>query len=165
MSASRTLGIAGVALLAAGCDQSQRPSYEDDLAAITAFNARYVGAINDGDVATLSSLTTDGHIMLMPGREPLVGKQANDAANAGVAERFDIDETWAPIETVIDGDLAFQRGTFVVIATPKGGGGQRNEVGGNFMRIYQRQPNGEWRMTRDMFNTLSASPTGLSGGQ
>jgi hypothetical protein len=29
------------------------------------------------------------------------------------------------------------------------------------MRIYQRQTNGEWRMTRDMFNTLSAAPTGL----
>ena len=161
---ARTYGIAGLALLTAGCGQPQRPSYEEDLAAITAFNARYVGAINDGDVATLSSLTTDGHIMLMPGREPLIGKQANDEANARVAERFDIDETWTPVETVIDGDLAFQRGTFVVIATPKGGG-QGNAVPGHFMRIYQRQPNGEWRMTRDMFNTLSSSPNGLSGGQ
>jgi ketosteroid isomerase-like protein len=164
MSVSRTLGI-GIALLATGCDPSQRPSYEEDLAAITAFNARYVGAINDGDVATLSSLTTDGHIMLMPGREPLVGKQANDEANARVAERFDIDETWTPVETVIDGDLAFQRGTFVVVATPKGGGERGNPVPGHFMRIYQRQPNGEWRMTRDMFNTLSSSGPGLSSSQ
>jgi ketosteroid isomerase-like protein len=162
MGSVRILTIAGIAMLAAGCGQPQRPSYDEDVAAITAFNARYVGAINDGDVATLRSLTTDGHIMLMPGREPLIGKQANDEANARVAERFDIDETWDPIETVIDGDLAFQRGTFVVIATPKGGG-DRNEVGGNFMRIYQRQPTGEWRMTRDMFNTLSPSGPGLSG--
>ena len=164
MSVARTLGIAGIALLAVGCDRSERPSYEEDLAAITAFNARYVGAINDGDAATLASLTTDGHIMLMPGREPLVGKQANDEANARLAERVDIDETWTPVETVIDGDLAFQRGTFVVIATPKGGG-QRSEVPGHFMRIYQRQPNGEWRMTRDMFNTLSPAGPGLSSSQ
>jgi ketosteroid isomerase-like protein len=164
MSSVRTLAVAGIALLALSCGQPQRPSYEQDLAAIAAFNARYVGAINDGDIATLSRLTTDGHIMLMPGREPLVGKRANDEANAGVFERFDIDETWTPVETVIDGDLAFQRGTFVVIATPKGDG-QRTEVSGNFMRIYQRQPNGEWRMTRDMFNNSSASATGLSASQ
>lgn len=164
MNVVRPLCLGSIALLVAGCGQPQRPTYEQDLAAIAAFNARYVGAINDGDIATLSSLTTDGHIMLMPGREPLVGKRANDEANARVAERFDIDETWTPVETVIDGDLAFQRGTFVVIATPKGGE-RGNEVPGHFMRIYQRQPNGEWRMTRDMFNTLSASPGGLSGGQ
>jgi len=164
MSSVRTLAVAGLALLATGCGEGQRPSYEEDLAAITAFNARYVGAINDGDIVTLSSLTTDGHVMLMPGRAPLVGKRANDEANAGVFERFDIDETWTPVETVIDGDLAFQRGTFVVIAAPKGDG-QRSEVAGNFMRIYQRQPNGEWRMTRDMFNTSSSSPTGLSASQ
>ena len=164
MNVVRTLGLGSIALLLAGCGQVQRPTYEEDLAAITAFNARYVGAINDGDVATLTSLTTDGHIMLMPGREPLVGKQANDEANARVAARFDFDETWSPIETVIDGDLAFQRGTFVVIATPKGGE-RGNEVPGHFMRIYQRQPNGEWRMTRDMFNTLSSSGPGLSSSQ
>jgi ketosteroid isomerase-like protein len=159
MSPSYTVGLACVAMLAAGCGQ-QRPTYEEDLAAILAFNERYLGAINDGDAATLSNLTTDGHIMLMPGREPLIGKQANDEANARLAERVDIDETWTPVETVIDGDLAFQRGTFVVIATPKGGE-RGNPIPGHFMRIYQRQPNGEWRMTRDMFNTLSAAPGGL----
>ena len=39
-----------------------------------------------------------------------------------------------------------------MIATPKGDG-DRLEVNGSFLRIYQRQANGEWRMTRDMFNS------------
>ncbi len=164
MSFARTAGLACLVVLAAGCGQPQRPSYEEDLAAITAFNARYLGSINDEDIATLSSLTTEGHIMLMPNREPLVGKQANDAANGGAFERFDFDETWTPVETVIDGDLAFQRGTFTTIATPKGDD-ERLEVSGNFMRIYQRQPNGEWRMTRDMFNSSTPSTQSLSSGQ
>jgi len=163
MNVTRMLGLAVIAFVVTSCGR-QQPTYEEDLAAITAFNARYLGAINDGDAATLASLTTEGHIMLMPGREPLVGKQANDEANARLAERTTIDETWTPVETVIDGDLAFQRGTFVVIATPKGGT-PGPEIPGHFMRIYQRQANGEWRMTRDMFNTLSTSPSGLSGGQ
>ena len=164
MNTSRTLALACLALGVSACDQPQRPSYEEDLAAITAFNARYLGSINDEDIATLSSLTTEGHVILMPNREPIVGKQANDAANGGAFERFDFDETWTPVETVIDGDLAFQRGTFTTIATPRGDG-ERLEVSGNFMRIYQRQPNGEWRMTRDMFNSSTPLTRSLSSGQ
>jgi ketosteroid isomerase-like protein len=152
MSSLRTIGLACLVLLIVGCGQPQRPSYEEDLAAITEFNARYLGAINEEDIATLSSLTTEGHVILIPNREPIVGKAANDAANGGAFERFTFDETWTPVETVIDGDLGFQRGTFTTIATPRGDG-ERLTVSGSFMRIYQRQPNGEWRMTRDMFNS------------
>ena len=50
--------------------------------------------------------------MLPPNSEPVVGKSANDAMNGGAFERYDFSETWSPVETVIDGDLAFQRGTF-----------------------------------------------------
>lgn len=161
MNSARTIGLAGLLLLVTGCGQPQRPSYEEDLAAITDFNARYLGAINDEDIATLSSLTTEGHVILIPNREPIVGKAANDAANGGAFERFTFDETWTPVETVIDGDLGFQRGTFTTVATPRGDG-QRLEVSGSFMRIYQRQPNGEWRMTRDMFNSSTPLTRNLS---
>ncbi len=81
----------------------------------------------------MSSLTDDDHIMLIPGRAPIVGKAANDAANGRYFEQFNTLETWYPVETVIDGNLGYQRGTF--------------------LRIYRRQPDGSWRMTRDMFNT------------
>jgi ketosteroid isomerase-like protein len=160
MRFSKLTGAIVCAALAAACGTTEpnRPTLEEDLRAIAAFNERYVGAINDGDIATLSGLTTEGHIMLMPGRAPLVGKAANDAANARVFEHTDIHETWTPVETKIDGDLAYQRGTYVVIARPKNGGEAR-EVRGHFLRIYERQANGEWRMTRDMFNTDSAAPS------
>jgi ketosteroid isomerase-like protein len=55
------------------------------------------------------------------------------------------------LETVIDGNLAYQRGSFTVIATPKAGGAARTTAG-SFLRIYRRQPDGSWRMSRDMFN-------------
>jgi ketosteroid isomerase-like protein len=164
MNSTRTVGLVCLVVLVVGCGQPQRPSYEEDLAAITEFNSRYLGSINDEDIATLSSLTTEGHVILIPNREPIVGKEANDAANRGAFERYTFDETWTPVETVIDGDLAFQRGTFTTIATPRGDG-DRLEVSGSFMRIYQRQPNGEWRMTRDMFNSSTPLTRNLSTGQ
>jgi ketosteroid isomerase-like protein len=152
-------------LLGAGCSTETQPSFEDDLAAITAFNERYLAAINNEDIAALSALTTDGHVMLPPNQEPVVGKAANDAMNGGAFERYEFSETWRPVETVIDGNLAFQRGTFTVIANPKTGDGDRIEVNGAFLRIYQRQENGEWRMTRDMFNSSTPLTASLDTGQ
>lgn len=143
----------GLALLAAGCGAPA--SFEEDLRAITAFNEQYLRSINEEDIATLSSLTTDGHVMLPPNSEPVVGKSANDALNGAAFERYDFSETWTPIETVIDGNLAFQRGTFTLFARPKSGDERPLELRGSFLRIYQRQPDGDWRMTRDMFNSSS----------
>jgi len=123
-----------------------------DLAAIADFNQRYLRAINDGDVKALSDLTTDDHVLLAPNAQPLTGKSANIDAMRRAFEQFKIDESWDPVETEVSGDWAWQRGGYKVVATPKGGGTART-VTGNFLRIYQRQDDGSWRMTRDMFNS------------
>src|SRR5262245_45274308 len=138
---------------------ASRPTLEQDLAAITEFNRKYLKAINDGDIATLSSLTDEDHIMITPGRPPTIGKAANDAANGRAFQSVKIDETWTPIETVVSGDLAYQRGTYTVAATPKAGG-NTTKTSGHFLRIYRRQPNGEWRMTHDTFNSVPESGRG-----
>jgi ketosteroid isomerase-like protein len=143
---------AGLTLGGCGRPEASRPSIGEDLAAIAKFNERYLGAINAGDIATLSSLTTENHMMLAPNRPPIVGKAANDAVNGAAFERFDFDESWTPAETVVAGDWAYQRGTFTTAATPKAGG-EKRVVSGAYLRIYERQPGGEWRMTRDMFNS------------
>ena len=164
MKRTFALVAAFLAALNFGCSADTQPTFADDIAAITAFNERYLKAINEEDIAALSALTTDGHIMLPPNQEPVVGKAANDAMNGGAFERYEFSETWVPVETVVDGDLGFQRGTFTVIATPRDDG-DRLEVRGSFLRIYQRQANGDWRMTRDMFNSSAPLTQTLSTGQ
>jgi ketosteroid isomerase-like protein len=119
-----------------------------------AFNQRYLKAINEGDFPTLSGLTVDDHIMMVPDRPAIVGKAANDEVNRRVAEQFNVAETWSPIETVIDGKLAYQRGTFSTSVTPKAGG-QARTITGKFLRTYRRLPDGSWTMVIDMFNSDS----------
>lgn len=134
---------------------AESPSAESavpDEAAIDEFDRRYLGAINDGDIETLANLTTEGHMMISGGRPPLAGKQALvDTMTRAFAE-FDINETWAPEETMVSGDLAYRRGTWVVVATPKAGGNASRSTG-SFVRIYRRQPDGAWYMVRDILST------------
>jgi ketosteroid isomerase-like protein len=146
------IAAAAVVAFSACAPDAGQPTLDEDLATIEAFNLQYLQAINDEDIDALSRLTTEGHIMLMPGRAPLVGKVANDEANGRVFESFEIDETWTPVETEVAGDWAWQRGTFTVAATPRSGG-EASLTSGSFLRIYQRQEDGSWRMIRDMFNS------------
>lgn len=122
----------------------------DALASIADFNRQYLEAINTSDIDALAALTTDDHMMIASGGTPLTGKQALVDAMAGAFDRLTFSESWAPEETVVSGDLAFQRGTFVVLATPKAGG-EASETVGNFLRIYRRQGDGRWLMVRDSF--------------
>lgn len=145
--------MAAVCGLLAACGTVTPPPLEQDLAAIAEFNRQYLAAINNEDIAALSALTTEGHIMLAPNRAPIVGKAANDELNGNAFRQFDFDESWTPVETVVSGDWAHQRGTFRVAAKPKSGDGAERVVTGNFLRIYERQPDGQWRMIRDMFNS------------
>jgi uncharacterized protein (TIGR02246 family) len=136
----------------AGCS----PAYQQTTAAAEAdiadFNRQYLAAINNGDIDALAALTTEDHMMIASGGEPLTGKDALVQAMTGAFERFEFDESWTSKETVVSGDLAYQRGSFVVVATPKAGG-EAARTSGNFLRIYRRQPDGRWLMVRDMFNS------------
>ena len=132
---------------------AQTASAAADEAAIAAFNRQYLKAINDGDIDALAALTDDGHMMIASGGPPLVGKKALVEAMRRAFQTTRFDESWQPEETVVSGDLAYQRGTFVVVSRPKAGGPELR-VAGNFLRIY-RKIDGAWFMVRDSFNTQS----------
>lgn len=130
---------------------AQEQSDTADLAAIAEFDRRYLKAINDGDIETLASLTTEDHMMIASGGPPLRGKKALVDAMTRAFQTTDFDESWATEEIDVSGDLAYQRGTFVVVSRPKAGGAE-SRITGNFLRIY-RKIDGAWFMVRDSFNS------------
>ena len=90
-------------------------------------------------------------MMISSGGAPLVGKKGLVDAMTRAFQSTEFNETWESQETVVSGDLAYQRGTFVVESTPKAGG-EMSRTTGNFLRIY-RKINGAWFMVRDTFNS------------
>jgi uncharacterized protein (TIGR02246 family) len=148
----RHVTVAGLLIGLSACSSPTPNTEAEDMASIAEFNRQYLEAINTGDIDTLAALTTEDHMMISSGGTPLSGKQALVDAMTGAFERLSFSESWKPEETVVSGDLAYQRGTFIVIATPKSGGDASATVG-NFLRIYRRQPDGRWLMVRDSFNS------------
>jgi len=151
MKIFKSIALLAVLGLSACAGMPRQYSQAEDLAGIDAFNKRYLQAINDGDADTLIALTVEDHIMMMPNQPTVSGKAKLDAASRRMAQQFKIHETWHPIETVIDGRLAYQRGTFSTAVTPKAGGPART-TDGKFLRIYRRQNDGSWTMVIDSFS-------------
>ncbi|HEY0342190.1 MAG TPA: DUF4440 domain-containing protein [Steroidobacteraceae bacterium] len=123
-----------------------------DLAALESYDKLWLQAINTGDIEALSALTADEHITYPPNHPPVVGRVANDGVNGLTFDQYRVNDHWYPAETVVFGDWAFERGAFTSDATPKAGG-QPLRFSGNYLRILRRQPDGGWKMIREMANS------------
>lgn len=134
--------------LLAGCASTR----EADLAAILETNRLTLQALNSNDLELLNSLVAENHIMMLPGRGDLAGREAITAANRNLVESWTNVENWTPQETEVFGDFAYQRGTFDLTLTPKKAGVRAIRSKGKYLHIYQRQKDGRWLMIRDMFS-------------
>ena len=151
------IGRACVSLLSLTLSACGAPPFDPtaDLAAIELVNARTLQALNEGDLQLLNEMTAENHIMMIPGRPELRGRDLVVEANANLIESWNIVEKWSPLETVVAGDIAYQRGEFDIDMTPKNNGVSPIRSTGKYLHIYQRQDDGNWLMIRDMFNSNS----------
>ena len=141
------------AVVAACSEPATQQSQAADLAAIAAVNARTLEALNSGDWARLNEITDDDYVAIVRGT-PTSGRERLEAANRRFLEQWKDQEAWLPEETIIDGDLAFQRGSFTMTLTPRQGGDARS-LAGTYLHIYQRKPDGSWALTRAMAETAA----------
>lgn len=145
-----------LASLLGGCANLATPSNESSaagVAAINAYNAQLLRALNDGDPETMNSLMADDYVMFLPGRPPVQGIEQIRASNRSFLAQWRDEEVWTPEETVVSGNWGYQRGTFTLVLTPKAGGAARRSAG-TYLHIYERKKDGNWRLTRAMTTTL-----------
>ena len=123
---------------------------EADIAAIRAVTEAFPGHMESADRGGIAELYTEDAV-LMPGGAPTVrGRQAIREFMSGFPPitrmELSIDE--------IDGrgDLAFVRGPFAMTMQPEGAPAPVKMVG-KYIEIRQRQADGSWLISRDIFNT------------
>jgi ketosteroid isomerase-like protein len=151
---ARSIGLLLVVAVLAGCGEGapQPATFEADSTAIADVNTRILDALNDGDVERLNALTDDDYVSIVGGRATS-GRAQLEAGNRRFLEQWHNEEQWLPDETIVEGDLAFQRGTFTMRLTPRQGSAPVRNLEGTYMHVYQRKPDGTWALTRAMAAT------------
>jgi uncharacterized protein (TIGR02246 family) len=130
-------------------------SAEQDMAAIGRVRDDYMAAWKAGDAGAIVDLYTADAVLLPRNQPTVTGHDAIMQYSAGFFAQFVPDGIkLTSEETKVSGDLAMDRGTFDIMATPKTGGDQVHEMG-RYIVLLQRQADGSWKLTRDMDNSLA----------
>jgi len=124
---------------------------QSDAEAIQTLADEWTAAFNTGDVAGLMACYTEDAVRMPPAASAYAGKEAIEEAFRGLFEQFTAELKWPTDEIVVADDWAFHRGTYTASLTPVAGGKVIEEAG-KVVVIFQRQPDGSWKIAREIWN-------------
>lgn len=130
---------------------------ELDLKAIDRVRETHIRSLNTDDAATWAKLFTEDGVQMPPNASPNVGSQAILAWSQGFLSMFSAEFALDVHEIQVFGNWAFERGTYHISLTPKAGDGPFKDVG-KYITLYQRQPDGSWKVARDIWNSNNPPP-------
>lgn len=130
------------------------PADVDEVAdAINAVWREYEASILAGDPDSWIQLWEDDGVQLPPGNPPVEGKEAIYERISNNLEASEYSEFVIVNEDVeVNGDLAFARGNYKLTVAPMSGG-DAVDFAGKYMTIFHQQPDGSWKIYRDIFNS------------
>jgi uncharacterized protein (TIGR02246 family) len=140
-----------------GCSTQREADVEAAMTAVDEIWQRYSSSLNSGDIDAWIALWTDDGIQMPPNSPPVVGKDQIRERNKGVLDQFSFDIGITNEEVGVAGDWAYARGTYTASLTPKNGG-EAIFIDGKYMTIFGRQPDGSWKIHRDIFNSNLPPP-------
>ena len=141
----------GVALALSAC-ASQRGGDQAAAAAVNDLLKEFSASLNNGDLDRWVALWTDDGIQMPPGEPAVIGKERIRTRNGAGLDRFTFDMGITNEELRVAGDWAFIRGTYKATLKPKQGGAPLL-IDGKYMSILAKQPDGSWKVHRDIFNS------------
>jgi uncharacterized protein (TIGR02246 family) len=116
----------------------------------------WLRATREGDVDTVLDLMTPDVVFLVPGQEPIRGRDAFAASLRAVLGTHAIESSSEIDEIVVSGDLAYCRTRLKVTVTSKHGGTPMLRSG-HTLSIMRRCEDGKWRLERDANMVIPAS--------
>jgi uncharacterized protein (TIGR02246 family) len=129
------------------------PDLSADRDSVAKVREAWVEAVAARNPDALRALLTDDYEVWAHGAPALSGVEAAVAAMRGAIQRYRIDQSFEPIETVIAGEWAFERGIERMTITPVDGGPTQT-MAQRALLILRRGSDGRWRFARGMTNGL-----------
>jgi len=133
-----------------GCQQGEEVveepvvDVEADKEAIKKITDDFNAAFNAGDIDKLVSLFTDDAVRIPPNEPALIGKEAIRGMFQQQLDQFTVQNEGVIVDLKVSGDLAFFRGSWTSINTPKDGG-KPLKYNGSYVSVIQKQPDGSWK--------------------
>ena len=156
-----TLARAGLLAMLAGCARAPTPdelaaSQAADVESVRAFLTHVETTFNSGDLDAFMPVFADDAVVSSQGLPDVVGRPAIDAMYRAALEPIDLKVKFNTDEIVIDGDLAYERGTYTIYPHDRTSGAQLGEVHNRHVHILKRGEDGQWRTWRMMTNSADA---------
>lgn len=118
----------------------------------------WLNAMKANDAQALGRLVTVDVVLMPPHQEPVTGPQEVINWFAGVVKQARTVAVGIPDrEVIVAGDFGIERGSFTWKVAPTGGG-SHIEDRGHFLAIWQRQPDGSWKVKRNIWNSTLPVP-------
>lgn len=147
--------VPGILISLAGCSREQQKM--SAASAAEAIWKEYTESLNAGDLERWLDLWTEDGIQMPPDEPAIAGLDSIRARNEAVLDKFTIDMGVTNEEVETAGDWAYARGTYTARLMPKDGG-RPISIDGKYLTILARQPDGSWRIHRDISNS-NGTPT------
>jgi len=125
---------------------------EADLEAISEVRGQEMAAINAGNVEGFLTILTEDVIAMPPNEPAIIGKDAVESWLQNLLDQFAVQADYTASDIVVAGDWAFEHFSGDWTLTPKAGGEPIAETFKG-IHIYQRQPDGSWKIAWDTWNS------------
>lgn len=131
-------------------------SAEKDKEMITAVSNARAKAFNNSDAAGIAEHFTKDAILMAPGVPAMEGREAVRDYYQSIFDEYETELDSYYEEIKIDGDLAYGRGVAKVTLIPKNDTESSSSTS-KYLNILQRQPDGTWKTTHDIWNSSDTS--------
>lgn len=106
-----------------------------------------------GDSRRIGAMYTADAVLMTSDQQPVVGQQAIIDSMQATYDRYSVDIALSSDEVLfLADDWAFDRGTYKVTVKPKDGSAG-SDAAGSYVVLWQRQPDGSWKLARDIDNS------------
>jgi ketosteroid isomerase-like protein len=141
-----------------GASSGAGPDSVSTRAAVESATTAFHQALRTNDTATFLSYVADDVRMMPPGEAPVVGKAAVRAWYAAFLTQYRTSSlTLGDREVFVGTRWATELGKYEWGLTPAGGGATVVDRG-HYMQVWSRQPNGQWRFAREIWNSAVPAP-------
>ena len=141
-------------------ERQAQEQQQEDRQAIEDLHQKELNARMAYDVNAIAGLCDDEVVVLPPGQPPIVGIEAYRAYLQQGAKGFSnveilaYNQQWQEVRQL--GDYAYEWGS-IEMRTRPAGGNQETRTVMNVMRVLKRQPSGEWKIYRSIWNPAQAA--------